>query len=54
MIVLNAYFKSIKPFKSKESYEMVTATRECVTRKVLKEDYDNLKGINPMSNGTMR
>ena len=24
---------------------MVTATRECVTRIVLKEDYDNLEGI---------
>jgi hypothetical protein len=30
---------------SERRYEMVFATRECVTRRMLKEDYDNLKGI---------
>ena len=30
---------------SKIAYEMVVATRECVTRRMLKEDYDNLEGI---------
>ena len=33
MIVLNAYFKSIKSFKSEGNYEKVIATRECVTRR---------------------
>ena len=53
-IVLNAYFACSKPFMSKRIYEMVIATRECVTRRMLKEDYDNLKGISPMRNGTTR
>ncbi|KAL4561079.1 hypothetical protein LXL04_033241 [Taraxacum kok-saghyz] len=33
------------PFMSKGTYEMVFATRECVTSRMLKEDYDNLEGI---------
>ena len=44
-IVLNAYFTCSKPFMSKRMYEMVFATRECVTRRMLKEDYDNLEVI---------
>ena len=30
---------------SKRTYEMVFTTLECVTRRMLKEDYDNLEGI---------
>ena len=44
-IVLNAYFTCSKSFMSKRIYEMVFATRECVMRRMLKEDYDNLEGI---------
>ena len=46
---------------SERNYEMVIATRECVTRRMSKEDYDNLAGIpemkdeiSPTRNGTTR
>jgi hypothetical protein len=45
------YFKYSKSFMSGRSYEIVFATRECVTRRMLEEDYDNLRVISPMRDG---